>query len=75
MDHKDWVRKELINFEKSLGFQYTPQSEIERRMDKLRDGLKKIEIDAVLVIQKMDYYYLSGTTQDGLLFMPVEGKP
>ena len=75
MDHKDWVRKELINFEKSLGFQYTPQSEIERRMDKLRDGLKKIEIHAVLVIQKMDYYYLSGTTQDGLLFMPVEGKP
>lgn len=75
MDHKDWVRKELVNFEKSLGFQYTPQSEIEHRMDKLRDGMEKVGIDAVLVIQKMDYYYLSGTTQDGLLFMPVEGKP
>jgi Xaa-Pro aminopeptidase len=44
-------------------------------MDKLRDGMEKIGTDAVLVIQKMDYYYLSGTTQDGLLFMPVEGKP
>lgn len=75
MDHKDWVRKELVNLEKSLGFLYTPQSEIERRMDKLRDGMEKIGTDAVLVIQKMDYYYLSGTTQDGLLFMPVEGKP
>lgn len=75
MDHKDWVIHELENVEKSLGFQYTPQSEIELRMDKLKEGMKNIGVEAVLVIQKMDYYYLSGTTQDGLLFIPAEGKP
>ena len=75
MDHKDWVISELENVEKSLGFQYTPQSEIELRMDTLKEGMKNIGVEAVLVIQKMDYYYLSGTTQDGILFIPVEGKP
>jgi Xaa-Pro aminopeptidase len=37
--------------------------------------MEKIEIEGLLVIQKMNLYYLSGTTQDGLLFIPVEGKP
>jgi Xaa-Pro aminopeptidase len=32
-------------------------------------------IESLLVVQKMDLYYLSGTTQDGLLFIPLEGKP
>jgi Xaa-Pro aminopeptidase len=32
-------------------------------------------MDGILVVQKMDLYYLSGTTQDGLLFVPLEGKP
>jgi len=32
-------------------------------------------IEALLVIQKMDFYYLSGTTQDGVLFLPLEGNP
>ncbi|OQY17058.1 MAG: hypothetical protein B6I32_01745 [Desulfobacterium sp. 4572_20] len=25
--------------------------------------------------EKMDYYYLSGSTQNGILFVPIEGKP
>jgi len=27
------------------------------------------------VVQKMNFYYLSGTTQDGFLFVPLKGKP
>jgi hypothetical protein len=37
--------------------------------------MEKQGIEALLVVQKMDFYYLSGTTQDGLLFLPFEGNP
>ena len=75
MNHADWVRKELKELSKSLGFQYTPLEEIENRFTRIRTGMKKQEMDALLVVQKMNFYYLSGTTQDGLLFVPQEGKP
>jgi Xaa-Pro aminopeptidase len=75
MNHHDWVRNELRELSKSLGFRYTPPEEIEDRMKRVRMGMKKEEVEALLVIQKMDFYYLSGTTQDGFLFLPSEGKP
>jgi Xaa-Pro aminopeptidase len=75
MNHDDWVRRELGELSKSLGFQYTPLEEIENRLIRIRAGMKKQEMDALLVVQKMNFYYLSGTTQDGLLFVPYEGKP
>jgi Xaa-Pro dipeptidase len=75
MNHADWVRKELKELSKSLGLQYTPLEEIENRFTRIRTGMKKQEMDALLVVQKMNFYYLSGTTQDGLLFVPLEGKP
>jgi len=37
--------------------------------------MKQQEVETLLVVQKMDLYYLSGTTQDGILFVPFEGKP
>jgi Xaa-Pro aminopeptidase len=75
MNHEDWVRQELRELSESLGFQYTPFEEIENRFIKVRAEMKKQGIEALLVVQKMDLYYLSGTTQDGLLFLPLEGKP
>jgi len=75
MDHDDWVRQELREWSLSLGFRYTPLEEIENRLTRIRAGMEKQEIEGLLVIQKMDFYYLSGTTQEGLLFVPLEGKP
>ncbi len=75
MNHKDWVQKELRELGMSLGFRYIPLEEIEDRLTRVRTSMKKQEIEALLVVQKMDYYYLSGTTQDGFLFVPLEGKP
>ncbi len=75
MNHKDWIRKELRKLGISLGFRYIPLEEIEDRLTRVRKGMQKQEIEALLVIQKMDFYYLSGTTQDGILFVPLEGKP
>ena len=75
MNHDDWVRNELQKLSKSLGFRYTSLEEIEKRLIRISAGMKKQEIEALLVIQKMNFYYFSGTTQDGLLFIPLEGKP
>jgi len=75
MDHDDWVRQELRGLSKSLGFRYTPINEIENRLKKIRAEMKKQEVETLLVIQKMNLYYLTGTTQEGLLFIPGDGKP
>jgi Xaa-Pro aminopeptidase len=75
MDHDEWVRQELRERSLSLGFRYTPLDEIEHRLARIRAGMGKQGVEGLLVIQKMDFYYLSGTTQDGLLFVPLEGKP
>jgi Xaa-Pro dipeptidase len=73
--HEEWVRTNLGKWSKSLGFRYTPREEIELRLDKVREGMSRKGIEALLVIQKMDYFYLSGTTQDALLFVPLDGHP
>jgi len=75
MEHKDWVRRELRKLSLSLGFRYTPLKEVENRLARLRTGMEKQGIEGLLVIQKMNFYYLSGTTQDGLLFVPLDGEP
>ena len=75
MNYEDWVRQELRELSKSLGFHYTPHEEIKNRLARIRTGMEKQGIEALLVVQKMNFYYLSGTTQDGLIFIPLEGRP
>ena len=75
MDHRDWVKKELGSLSTSLGFRYTPQKEVENRLRRLRAAMEQSGIEAFLAVQKMDYFYLSGTSQDALLFVPLEGEP
>ncbi len=75
MNHDDWVRGELKALSQSLGFRYTPREEIENRLARIKPWMKQVELEALLVVQKMNFYYLSGTAQDGLLFLPLEGKP
>jgi Xaa-Pro dipeptidase len=75
MDHAEWVKRDLRALAESLGFCYTPPNEIENRLARVRIAMKANEIEALWVVEKMDYYYLSGTTQDGFLFVPQEGKP
>ncbi len=75
MEHEDWVRQNLEIISLSLGFQYVPIKEIESRLAKIRSEMEREEIDSLLVIQKMNFYYLSGTTQEGLLFVPFQGEP
>ena len=75
MHHDDWVHQELRKLSKSLGFRYTPHQEIDNRLIKIKAGMEKQGIEGLLVVEKMNLYYLSGTTQDGFLFIPLEGNP
>jgi Xaa-Pro dipeptidase len=75
MNHEKWIREEFRAISNSLGFIYTPKEEIRARHAKLRKRMDAEGMDAFLVAQKMDYFYLSGTAQDALLFVPQEGKP
>jgi len=74
-NYRDGVKDELEGLSKSMGFRYVPRKELEDRLTRLRAGMEEKGIDAFLVVQKMDYYYFSGTTQDGMLFVPLDGKP
>ena len=75
MEHSVWVKEKLKSLGRSLGFRYTPKEEVTGRLARLRTGLREKSIEAALIIQKMDGYYFSGTAQDSLLFIPLEGDP
>jgi hypothetical protein len=57
------------------GFRYVPKEELEDGLTSRRKGTEKEGLEAFPVVQKMDCYYPSGTTQNGPLFVPLEGKP
>lgn len=75
MNYDRWVREQLRKLSLSSGFVYTPPSEIEERLRRLRSRMRATDMEALLIVEKMNLYYLSGTTQDGLLYVPLEGKP
>jgi Xaa-Pro dipeptidase len=75
MNHDKWIQQQFRGLSRSLGFRYASSEEIKNRITKIRAGLETKAIESLLVIQKMNIYYLSGTTQDGLLFVPLEGRP
>jgi len=54
---------------------YVPEAEIATRITRLQNHLSREDIEAALVIYKMDYFYFSGTAQNALLYVPREGTP
>lgn len=53
--------------------QKTPKYEIEKRLNKFQDTLKKSGIEAALIMHNTDLYYFTGTIQQAHLFVPSEG--
>ncbi|MDR2018601.1 MAG: Xaa-Pro peptidase family protein [Syntrophobacterales bacterium] len=54
---------------------YAPQEEIYNRIEKLKVLMEKASLDGAFFHYKIDYFYLSGTMQDSLLFVPLKGEP
>ena len=52
-----------------------PQPEIYKRILKIQKELRDNEIDGILIVQRMDLYYFSGTAQAGFLYIPAERDP
>ena len=52
-----------------------PADEIESRCRRIQERLGKKGIDALLVVQRVDLFYFSGTSQSGWLFIPASGEP
>jgi Xaa-Pro aminopeptidase len=51
---------------------YIPRSELEVRWGRVR---RHMECDALIVLQNVGVFYLTGTTQTGVLWFPREGEP
>ncbi|MBF0235245.1 MAG: aminopeptidase P family protein [Desulfamplus sp.] len=52
-----------------------PPQEIQTRIDKLQNMLSEQDIGGALILQKSDFFYFTGTLQQGWLYVPAEGKP
>jgi Xaa-Pro aminopeptidase len=59
-------------FDKSL---LTPGDEIENRIAALQGALRRQDVDAALIMQRVDLYYFTGTLQQGCLVVPASGEP
>lgn len=75
MAYQQWFEKEFEGLSRPYGLLCTPGAEIEARLNRLRSGMTELDMDGILFYEKMDRFYFSGTTQDTLLFVPLEEKP
>lgn len=54
---------------------YAPKEEIYSRIEKLKTLMERASLDGAFFHYKIDYYYLSGTMQDTLLYVPLDDEP
>ncbi len=52
-----------------------PRQEIERRIGAFQSALQADGLDAALIVESSDLYYLTGTNQDAHLVVPAAGEP
>lgn len=53
----------------------TPKAELDRRIEILQHHLQQNEVDAALILQRVDLFYFAGTIQQGNLYIPARGEP
>ena len=54
---------------------YLPKEEIEERVRSLQREAATLDVDGCLLAHDMDLYYFTGTLQNSVLWVPVEGEP
>ncbi|MCP4578681.1 MAG: aminopeptidase P family protein [Deltaproteobacteria bacterium] len=52
-----------------------PAIEIEKRIRNLQKDMQQTEIEAILIVQRVDLLYFAGTAQNGFLYIPDKGDP
>lgn len=53
----------------------TPTTELTDRYRSLQEYLDRQGVDAAVLVQNSDLFYFTGSIQQGLLYLPVEGEP
>jgi Xaa-Pro aminopeptidase len=53
----------------------TPRSEINQRLDKLKNQLEENSVGAALIVQRADLFYFTGSIQEAHLYVPVDDDP
>ena len=54
---------------------YVPREEIKTRISKVKTLMEKASLNGAFFHYKIDYYYLAGTMQDSILYIPLEDEP
>ena len=52
-----------------------PEAELSRRLAQLQHHMHDTDIEGLLVVQRADLFYFSGTAQNGFLYIPAAGDP
>jgi len=52
-----------------------PPQEIESRIKRLQKRMRDADMDGMLIVQRVDLFYFTGTAQNGYLYVPAEGVP
>ena len=52
-----------------------PASEINERTGRIQKRIQRQGIDGLLIIQRVDLFYFSGTAQNGFIYIPADGAP
>lgn len=53
----------------------TPSTELHNRINNLQNEMQAQEMGAVLIMQNADLFYFTGSIQQGVLYVPVDGEP
>ncbi len=56
-------------------YQLVPATEVERRLGAFQEALREHGLDGAVLVQSVDLYYFTGTTQNAHLVVPAEGEP
>jgi Xaa-Pro dipeptidase len=70
-----WKRERQYGRTSRKDMLLTPKDEIYARIEKIQPLMEKASLDGAFFHYKIDYYYLSGTMQDAILFLPLRGEP
>jgi Xaa-Pro dipeptidase len=52
-----------------------PEGEIIARNEAIQIELRANGLDGILIVQRVDLFYFTGTSQNGYLYIPAEGEP
>lgn len=53
----------------------TPATELSDRIRRLQSEMAAADLEAVLLLQNSDLFYFTGSIQQGVLYIPVDGEP